>query len=119
METPPNPNAVEGKPSEVSLGAALLTYFGLFALALLATYPDARALPGALLFPVGLGAALRASPKEAGAPLIYFGAYGLYVALFIGLMAARHRRGGFLCVAGVLAFCLMLNVTGCHAMLGH
>lgn len=119
METKPTHDAADGKPPEVSVGAALLTYFGLFALALLATNPDPRALPAALLFPVGLALASPAARQEGISPVFLLASYGLYAALLVALLAARRQPGGFLAVAAALALVLMVNVTGCHAMLGN
>ena len=112
---------VEAKPGDdpetsgVSVGGALLTYCGLFLLALLATDPNPRALAFAWLFPVGLGMAFRSLGTGTGwvAPIL---SYVVYLWLLLGLLATRRNPGAFLTVAGLLALCLLLNVSGCRSM---
>lgn len=99
----------------VSLGAALLIYFGMIVIAMMITVPELKAVTFAWLFPIGLGMFFRSNEQGTGYVALIV-PYIVYVCLFLMCLATR-RKLVFWLVIGILALCLMMNVAGCRRML--
>ncbi len=96
----------------------LLWWGGLLLLAMVASYPDPRAIGAFYLFPLGLVKALlpQGEPYEpylmpATLPAYLF--YLVHFVLFLALSAKKY----FYILLWILIFALTLNMAGCHMIL--
>jgi hypothetical protein len=101
-----------------SLRYRLLWWFGLLSLAMIASYPDPRAIFAFYLFPFGLMKPFWPDGDQYASylPLAIVLSYGFYLVhlvLFLSLSAKKY----FYILLWIFIFALALNTVGCHTIL--
>ncbi len=104
---------IQTDENKISLGMALIIYFGSVAFAMAATAPHLGALKFAGMFPIGLWKYF--SSTQGAGILMFVLPYFIYFWLFLLCLATRRSKV-FWGVVTIHLICLMMNVSGCRSM---